>query len=261
QSGYHYPVPQNNVYNPPNNDGFRQAILPNGQNGSMSVGFLPPIPTVIPANGVISPAPLGSDYNVIPLDYHEPYVQAYNLAVQRQLPKNFTLEVAYVGNHGLRIPVSYNLNAATIAGIGAAGQPVFQKFGKTTQALDKYFPSSSSYNALQVKLDRRFSGGFLMTTAYTYSKSIDYVNDNGGARYYIDYYRNRARSDFDRTHAFVQSYVWQLPFGKGKRWANSGAPAWIAGGWEIVGVLSLQSGAPLNFTYNNGTLNTPGNGD
>jgi outer membrane receptor protein involved in Fe transport len=261
QYAYNFPVRQNNVYNAPNSDGFRQAVLPNGQLGAMSVGFLPPIPAVIPSNGIISPAPLGSDYNVIPLDYHEPYVQAYNLTIQRSLPKNFVMELSYVGNHGVRMPVSYNLNAATVAGLGAAGQPLFQKFGKTTKALDKYFPSSSTYNSFQLKFDRRFSGGFLMTTAYTYSKSIDYANDNGDARYYIDYQRNRARSDFDRAHVFVQSYIWQLPFGKGKRWANSGVSALVAGGWELIGVLSLQTGAPLNFIYNNATLNTPGNGD
>lgn len=258
---YNFPVRQNNVYNAAGNSGFTQAVLPDGRLGSMAVGFLPPIPAAIPANGIISPAPLGSDYNVIPLDYHEGYVQSYNFAIQRALPANLVFEAAYVGNRGVRIPTVYNLNAAVIPGIGAAGQPLFQKFRKTTAANERFIGTSNNYNSLQVKFDRRFSGGFLLTTAYTYSKAIDLTNDNGGLRYYINPKRNRARSDFDRTHMFVQSYIYQLPFGKGRRWLQSGAGAWALGGWQINGILTLQTGAPLNFTYNNGTLNTPGNGD
>ena len=98
-----------------------------------------------------------------------------------------------------------------------------KKFGKTTKALDKYFPSSASYNSLQVKFDRRFSGGVLMTTAYTYSKSIDYVNDNGDARYYIDYHRN------GRGATAVAPYSTR---------ARVGAPVSLPISWEEIGKLS-----------------------
>lgn len=258
---YDFPVRQNNGYNSVNNSSFTQVLLPNGQPGSMSAGFPAPTPAVIPSNGIIQPAPLAQDYDVIPLNFHEGYVQSYNLAVQRQLPSSFVFEAAFVGNRGVRIPTVYNLNAGFITGAAAAGQPLFQKFGKTTAANLRFIGTSSNYNSLQVKFDRRFTGGFLLTTAYTYSKSIDSTNDNGGLKYYVNQSRNRARSDFDRTHMFVQSYIYQLPFGKGKRWLQSGVAGWIMGGWQVNGILTLMTGAPLNFDCGGCTGNTPGSGN
>src|SRR5207302_842717 len=85
-----------------------------------------------------------------------------------------------------------------------------------------------SYHALQAKFDRRFSGGFATTTTYTYGKGMGFqTGDDGGLAFYINQRRNYARNDYDRTHTFVQSIVYDLPVGKGKRFLSSGfaAPA------------------------------------
>ena len=63
----------------------------------------------------------------------------------------------------------------------------------------------------------------------------------------------------DRTHVFVQSYIYELPFGPGRRWLQSGPGKWIMSGWQVNGVLSCQTGAPLNITFSSTTLNAPGN--
>jgi hypothetical protein len=226
----------------------------------MAAGFPPRLATDIPSNGVIlgnTPYLLSQLVHAIPLDYREAYVQSWNLAVQRQLPMNFTLEAAYVGNHTVRAPITYDLNAGMIFNAGAAGRPLFQRFGKNTDAVQRYAGYSNNYNSLQVKFDRRFSNGFLLTTAYTYGKALGYSGEVDGLWNYIQPRRSYARLGFDREHTFVQSYLYELPFGKGKRWLQSGPGRWVLGDWQLNGVLTLMTGRPMTF----GTTvsaNTPG---
>ena len=162
-----------------------------------------------------------------------------------------------MGNHGVDIGSMANINAATVAGLGTLGQPEYPRTAATTLLFQGF---SSNYNALQVKLDRRFFNGFLMTTAFTWGKAMNYQSgDDGGLDFYINGSRNYARADFDRTLGFVQSYVYQLPVGPGKQWLATGVPSRILGGWEVTGILTLESGTPLTITANGGPLAAPGN--
>ena len=254
-----YPVKQQNTYNALG--AYGQAQTSSGVYGSMATGFPAPQTAVIPANGIIladTPYLLAQNINsIVPRDYHEGYIESWNLALQRRLPKNFTIEAAYVANHTVRAPVAYNVNASLTFNSGAAGRPLYQKFGKNADAALRYAGYSNNYNSLQVKIDRRFSGGFLLTTAYTYGKSLGYNSESGGLWNYIDQRRNYARLEFDRTQTFVQSYVYELPFGKGKPLLKSGVGRWVLGDWQLSGVLTLMTGVPMTF----GTtvsINTPG---
>lgn len=245
---YNFPVRQNNAFNAPNT--FSAA-------GSMAAGFPLPQPAVIPSDGIIRNAP-EQNYTIVPLDFREPYVISYNVAVQRSLPGNWTLEAAYVGNRGVRIPAQWNINAGLQLGAGQNGQPLFQRFGRRAATTVRFNALSSDYNSLQVKLDRRFSQGLQVTTAYTWSKAIDFSNDNGQPSYYIDPGRSRARADFDRRHVFVQSYIYELPFGRGRKWNLTGPADWAFGGWQMTGILTLMTGQPFNVTAPAGLLNAPG---
>jgi hypothetical protein len=167
---------------------------------------------------------------------------------QQTLPGRFVLDVAYVGNHGVDSAANYNLNAGTIAGAGNAGLPEFPNFGRTANTNLLFAGYSSSYHALQTKLDRKFTGGLSTTTSYTYSKGMGFQSgDDGGLFFYINQRRNYARNDFDRTHTFVQSFVYDLPLGHGKRWASSGAVAAIVGGWRVSSFMTIMSGRPRLF--------------
>jgi hypothetical protein len=250
-----FPVKQSNQYN--SLTSYGQAQSAPGVYGSMATGFPAPQPAVIPQDGRIVAALTQNINSVIPLDYREGYIESWNIAFQRQLPRNFTIEAAYVANHTVRAPVAYNVNASMVFNSGASGRPLYQKFGKNSDASLRYAGYSNNYNSLQVKIDRRFSGGFLMTTAYTYGKALGYSSEDGGLWNYIQPRRSYSRLDFDRTHTFVQSYLYELPFGQGKPWLQSGFGRWVLGGWQINGVLSLMTGRPLTF----GTTvsaNTPG---
>src|SRR5258708_38893185 len=110
-----------------------------------------------------------------------------------------------------------------------------------------------------MKFDRRFSGEFSTTTAYTFGKGMGYqTGDDGGLTFYINQRRDYARNDFDRTQTFVQSVVYELPFGKGKHLLSSGVGAAIAGGWRISSFLTVMSGLPLYFTDSGTSLLAPG---
>ena len=246
---YNFPVRQNNAFNPIN------SFVPAGR---MADGLPAPLPFNVPADGIIRNAP-NQNYDVIPLDYREGYIQSWNLAVQRALPGKFTLDVAYVGNKGTRIPTLFNANAGLTLGAGRDGRPLWAPFRRDADTNFSFIGTSNNYNSLQVKFDRRFSGGFQMTTAYTWSKAIDVSNDNGGFAYYINPGRSRATADFDRRHMFNQSYIWELPFGKGKRFANTGAMSHVLGGWQVTSLLTLMSGQAMNISAPNATLNAPGN--
>jgi hypothetical protein len=227
----------------------------------MSAGFPDPFLAPIPANGLITNAPPQA-YNVINLNWKAPYVESWNAAVQRALPSGFVLDVAYVGNVGVGQAQNYNLNAGFVAGAGAAGQPEFAPFGRTASSTI-FKQVGSNYNSLQVKLEHRYNNGLSATSSYTFQKGLGFTTANGsgvgGTNFYIDFSRNYSRLANDRTHTFVQSLIYELPFGKGKKWLNTGVASWIAGGWQVTGVLSLETGAPFSVTASATSLNAPSN--
>jgi hypothetical protein len=171
------------------------------------------------------------------------------------------MEVAYVGNHGVNVPTSNNLNinASQIPGSGSAGRPENVLFGRTADTNLPY-NAHSYYEALQAKLNRRFSNGFMLISAYAFGKSIDFnAGTTGGNFNNINFAANRGLADWDRRHIFAQSYVYELPFGSGKPWATSGAGRWLLGGWQINGLWTWESGLPLDIAISNASLNAPGN--
>ena len=266
---FNFPILQNNSFSAPNSFSEAQNA---GQPVSMASGFPAPIvlaspPSVIPVTAIKigTTSLVNQTYTAVPLNFREPYVESWNLAVQRALPGKFVLEAAYVGNHGVDIPATFNLNAATVANSGQAGRPLIQLFGANGPTNDvnrKYVGYSSAYHALQVKFDRKLSAGFLMTTAYTYGKGLGFRTDGGGEGginiYIGDPRINYAPMTYDRRHTFVNSVIYELPFGNGKPLLKSGAGKWIAGGWQVSTILTLMTGTPLVFS-GGGALNAPGN--
>jgi Carboxypeptidase regulatory-like domain len=273
---FDFPVLQNNAFPSLNGSSFTQSVDAANNPISMASGFPAPLVANIPANGIIpvvgkvgTTSLLSQNYTVVNLNFREPYTESWNLSVQRSLPFKFVAEAAYVGNHGVDLPTVYNLNAATLPSPTATqkNQPLFGLYGLTGNIALKFMGTSSNYHALQAKLDRKFSSGLLMTTAYTYSKALGYVNDGsntinstvGGLQTYIgSIRRNYAPLAFDRRHTIVQSLIYELPFGKSKPLLNSGVGSKILGGWQVSTLLTLMTGLPLNITGGS-TLNAPGN--
>ncbi len=254
---YNYPVRGNNQYTASNS--YASAILNTGQPATFQNGFPPVVNAAIPANGIITNPTLTQQYNVVSQTFKNPYVETWNFAIQQALPQKFVLDLAYVGNHGVDSVVNYNLNAGIVAGAGVAGRPLYQEYKRTADTNLFFAPFSTSYNSLQVKLDRRFSD-LNVTTAFTWGKGLGFQDgDDGGLYFYVNPSRNYARNNFDRKYTFVQSYVYDLPFGRGKRFLSSGLLSNVAGGWRITGILTWMSGLPINVLASGTALNTPGN--
>ena len=119
---YNYPVRANNSYNQLNS--YTPALLANGSPFTFEGGFPAPVPVTIPSNGVIvanTPQLLAQAEFIIPLNYHNPYVDSWNIALQQDLGMGWNAQLNYVANHGTRIGVGQNINLGTALNQGAAG--------------------------------------------------------------------------------------------------------------------------------------------
>jgi hypothetical protein len=192
--------------------------------------------------------PAAGNYAFADLDYKNGYFHQYNLSFQRQLGRNWSADVAYVGNLGRGLLGQRDLNApartpdASATNVNAR-RPMNPPF--LLLQLDGGF-TSSWYNALQVKVERRFAQGLSLLTSYTYGKALDYstwYNDRTFWADQNDLPLNKGRGDQDRRHMLVVSGVWELPFFKNTR----GAVGSLLGGWSLNGIATLQSGLPVNI--------------
>jgi hypothetical protein len=113
----------------------------------------------------------------------------------------------------------------------------------------------SSYHALVLKADRRFSSGLTFQWNYTFSKLLTDADSYDGSGATQDQYNRRLEKSigrFDQTHSLKFSTIFELPFGKGRRWLNNSGPLnWVAGGWRISAIQTYFSGFPIALTRNN----------
>jgi hypothetical protein len=128
-----------------------------------------------------------------------------------------------------------------------------------TQALTN--GSFSNYNSLQAEIRRRLSKGLMLQANYTFSKAI---TDSEGSQSTLESYRtlrniklDRHRANFDQTHRFIGNFIYELPFGVGRRWLNGGNPVIrkAAEGWQLGGIVNWQSGPPLGVFSGRTTFN------
>ena len=243
----------------------------------------------IPLNGGTTPGiyPLadGVGTTTIPLDFRRGYIESFNFTVEQEFA-GFYATAGYVGSRGVRPLLNLNINPAlAIPGLpatfGQNGRALNAEFGKTTNNIcptptnptakckgwsdiNQLTPAGSgSYDALQAKLTRQFSGGSQIGFVYTFSKAIDY-EDNEEINFILwpsagRFPLNKALAGFDRTQNFAAYGVYNLPFGPGQRWLQTGIVSKLAGGWQISWVLQALSGTPFTITDGNAsTLNAPG---
>jgi hypothetical protein len=225
---------------------------------------LPNVPVPALGNGVI---PVPGNYAVTTTDdsYTRGYILNWNFTVERQLPGKFAGQVGYVANRSVHTAGVLDLNAGQVPGADRAGQPLFAKFGRTaaTSLVDSV--SFSTYHSLQAQLNRRFSGGFQVGTAYTWSKVIGLCceeENNGGPRIKALNYLglNRSLLNSDRTHNLQFTALVELPFGRGKRWDSKNAVvSGIVSGWQLNTLTSIMSGTPFSVTSGSGSLRMPNN--
>ncbi|MBM3725251.1 MAG: hypothetical protein FJW40_07500 [Acidobacteria bacterium] len=228
--------------------------------GTLAAGIpRPVIPNI--GNGILDLPP---NYAVqsMPDKFQRAYIMSWNFTVQREI-KGFTAQAGYVANRTIRQTNFLDLNAGQVIGQGNNGRPFFPTFRRTTTTAVVSPLGHSNYDSLQVKVDRRMASGLNFGVAYTLSRAFGVCcnasNDGGPAVAALSFmHLNNAFLGFDRRHNFQTTYTWELPFGKGKQMATSGAAAAILGGWQVTGILSKYTGAPFTAGADGNSLNMPG---
>jgi hypothetical protein len=223
----------------------------------MAAGLPAPQAFNVPSSGIIqasTPTLLNQGFFHVPSNLREARLHSYNVAYQRELFWGLTGEVAYVGNIARGIIADFNLNAGMVPGQDNAGRPFFTQFGKIA-SVQTWYPTDTNYNSLQIKVDRRFRNGFLVTNSLTRGRAINYSDDNGGVGTPANPELSRGLASFNRRFMYNATFVWDIPF------ANNSPKLLkaILGGWQVSGIFTAQSGTPINFTANAAALRAPGN--
>ncbi len=221
---------------------FAQVFDFNSPSHRVSDGLFFPDPDPTNPNG---------DVNFLLRGDPTPYMEQWNFNLQRALPWNFMGEVSYVGSHGVHLSGNANLNQAPPGPTASGPRSIYDpNLNSITSILSR---QSSIYHALQAKLQRRFADGLYLVASYTFSKSIDDgsftssaagAGSSSGPQNAYNWRAERGPSDFDVTHRFVGSYVYELPWGRGRKFMTSAPNAleMILGGWQINGITTVQSG-------------------
>jgi hypothetical protein len=214
-----------------------------------------------PAN-VLNPAftsTLSSRTNFIPADTRTGYTMNWHFTVQRELGKNFVLDVAYVGNRSNKLVILTDYNEARFNNAGEnltvnARRPV-TGFGQIQIAQPAGF---SNYHAFQAKIERRFSRGFLLLNTFVFSKAIDnasgHLETSGGDDSRVSFTQRRSYkgvSGYNQPLNNTFTVIWEAPFGRGKRF-GSGMPLvadLLLGGWNLSQTTTANSGLPVNLIY------------
>lgn len=222
------------------------------------------------AAGLTSPAnfnPLLVNTRYIPPNFTTGYVQSYFLDVQRELPGKVLLDVAYVGSVGRHIQVLADYNQAApclAASLSACASYQSRRPVPSFGDIEVSLPiGTSSYNALQVKVEKRI-GALYLLNSFTYSRAFDLASGhletgNGdNSRVNIANPANDyGPSSYDQPLDNTTSVVWDLPYGHGQHWGQSanGLMQEILGGWQLTMINTMTSGLPLNITYSSSTTN------
>ena len=227
---------------------------------------------------VFTPAIVGTaSIQAAALDPHQgtPYSPQWSFNIQRSLASKLVAEIGYLGTGGVHleqnVQVNNGLPGPTVKrpyyGLTLAPQVVSAlAFPETSTIVPvttiNYFPHSahSSYNALLTRLERKFSGGMSILSAFTYSKALTNApqyrnaggitgNENSPPQNSFDLSADRGPAYFNTKFRWVTTGLYDLPFGKGKPMVTEGVGAAIFGGWQLTGTLQLQTGFPYTIDY------------
>jgi hypothetical protein len=189
-------------------------------------------------------------------------IHTWNVAFERRLPLDFSVDVAYVGAKGEGGYAWVDVNLPNTLGGGAASRPYFISHGRQL-AIDVWGAIlDTDYDSLQVAINRPFKQRFMLKGAYTFSRSMNESDADGRTSpafgshpAYLD--RSWALAGFDRPHNFQMGFVYQLPWQRTETGYSNVIQA-ILGDWQLNGVFGAFSGTPFSVTASGTSLNTPG---
>ncbi len=199
--------------------------------------------------------PATDNITYVPRNTRDSYVESYFLSLQRQLAKNTLLDLAYVGNHGVKLQGFLNANQKNPAILtnGLFTRPYANWPSDITEALNGFY---SHYDSLQARFEQRFTGGLTLLNSFTWEHSLDNASASlegntpspqDANNLAADY----SQSDYNLPVSNVTSLVYELPAGRGRRFMNTGnrLVEGVLGGWQVSLINTAQAGTPFNLTY------------
>jgi hypothetical protein len=199
--------------------------------------------------------PATDNITYIPKNTKDSYVESYFISVQRTLAKNTLLDIAYVGNHGVKLQGFLNANQLNPSVItnGKFTRPFANWPSDITEALNEFY---SNFNSLQVKYEQQFVGGLTLLNTFTWEHALDNASASlegntpspqDGNNIRADY----SQSDYNLPLANITSLVYELPFGHTRKFLSSsnGLVNTVVGGWQVSAINTMQAGTPFNITY------------
>lgn len=215
-----------------------------------------------------SGGPLGSqDFRTAnSADWRDPYAIQWNLTAERDLGWATGLRVSYIGMRSVKLPWSPDLNQPLSSTTAFTRRPLTDRpFPNWNIIFSRDHGANAIYNALQTELNHRFRGGLTFNSGWTWAKNLGdsagpaatgFSAENGGGRVTNSRDRRSDRGDVasTRRHRVITTSVYELPFGKGKRFLggiNNWADA-VVGGWHLSNIILLQTGPFLSPTMSGG---------
>ncbi len=251
------------------NDGYRvtftgQAPL-NSNDNTLATQPLPlPAPNT---SAAFLNNPLNANVIAVRPDNKVSNVHQFNFQMQQQLTNDTALSVGYVGTRGRNLILYYNLNgsfldsASTAIPCPISGRSLGACYPGLGSVNVRDDIGESSYDSLQIQLDRRFNKGWQYIAAYTLSKTKDngngaFDNPTGGVNYVEDFTTSR----LDYPHVFSFETIYELPYGRGRQFGDDIPKAldYVIGGWQINNIFRAQSGNAFDVRKDNKLVNLTG---
>ncbi len=232
--------------------------VPNSRSYSTTLDQgLPDIPVVEVAEQIQQP--LRANVATIDENYNRGYVQSWNFTMEKRI-NSWIASAGYVATRSVRQSARLEANWGDI-GRGNGGRVLRQAYGRTANTLFWGALGTPKYDSLQMRITRRAAGN-TFNLAYTWAHGRGFTDESSSAqpraRHPLFYGKNYGPLNEDIRHNLVISNAFELPFGRGKRFAQSGPAAWLLGGWQFNTLASLRTGRPSTVTAPNGSLNSAG---
>jgi len=237
-------VPFRSLYNFQNTTGLVPTVFLNG----LFPTNLSTVPTVAFA------------INGVPQQYPDGYSQQWSLNMQREVVPSLLIDIGYIGSKGTKLDRTANINQPLTAGspLPVQGRRPYQPFAGISYRLAE---ASSIYHSGQIRVEKRYSAGLSFLGSYTWGNAIDNGSIwNGGVQDSYNLRGERGRSNFDVRQRLSYSYTWDLPVGKDRARPLEGLADTLAGGWQLSGIVTLQTGQPVTVFIPNDQANVGATG-
>ena len=248
-----------------NGNAFTLDVGPTGLGIDPATAF-----PAVPSNGFIPLTSQLSGTHIRPTKQVLPTIDAWNATLQQQVTPTISLEAAYVGSKGTHgfagNGPNYDVNPVSMFLYGVTdpltGKPYAQNLRRVLCNPDlatdtcnrigfdlgNYYgnDAASTYNAFEVKAEKRFSSGLQFLTHYTYARAYNYDSNYYAASHSVAW----GPVDFNRNHVWVLNGVYELPFGRGKKFLSGGGPVdYVVGGWQLSNTTNWSSGLPWTPSF------------